>query len=99
MLVIGKCKEVYKDNNLPSIKDLIQSEPIKNKEIVLQYLKNGKKGAVAAGRAFDFISGETIPGELFCYSDGEYGWRSDTIYYFEKYNLKLDEAFIQHIVN
>ena len=33
MLVIGKCKEVYKDNNLPSIKDLIQSEPIKNKEI------------------------------------------------------------------
>lgn len=99
IIIIGKCREIYKDNNLPSIKDLIQNRPIDFKDIVLRYLKNGKKGACAAGRAIDFISGEVIPGALCCYTDGKYGWRSDTIFYFEKYNLKLEDEFLSYVLD
>ena len=97
MTIIGKIKEVYKDNSLLSIKELIQENPIEGKEQILKYLRNGKKGAYAPSKMIDVISGEVIPGELCCYSDGEYGWRSDTIYYFEKYNLKLEEEFIKSL--
>ena len=99
MVVIGKCREIYKDDSLPSIKELIQSTPIKGKKTVLEYLKSGKKGAVAPGKVVDIISNEPISGEFCCYSDGKFGWRSDTIYYFEKYNMMLDDDFIKHVLN
>lgn len=99
MIIIGKTREVYEDDNLPSIKDLICSKPIKESKKVLEHLKNGKKGAVASGYAVDVISKERIAGELCCFSDGKFGWRSDTIYYFEKYNLKLDDEFINYVLN
>lgn len=31
--------------------------------------------------------------------DDKYAWRSDLIYYFEKYNLKLDDDFIAHVMS
>lgn len=99
MIIIGKVKEIYDDENLPSITELICSRPIEKRQRVLEYLKNGKKGAVASGYAIDLINQERIPGELCCYSDGKFGWRSDTIHYFEKYNLKLEDEFIKHVLN
>ena len=32
------------------------------------------------------------------YSDGEYEWYDSDIYYFEHYNLKIDENFVKKIV-
>ena len=66
MIVIGKIKEIYNDENVPSIKELIQDKPIKSKEIVLNYLKSGKKGAVAAGHSTDVLTGDRIEGGLCC---------------------------------
>ena len=97
MIILGKVKEIYKDNSLPSIRDIIAEKPPVYKEQILKYLKNGKRGAVAVGYANDVITGERIPGELYCLSDDEYGWRSDTIYYFEKYNMALDPEFIKKV--
>lgn len=99
IIVIGKCRELYKDSGLPSINDIISDTPIPRKEEVLRYLKKGKKGAVASGIATDVIANKPIPGELCCYTDGIFGWRSDTIYYFEKYNLQLDEDFLRKVLS
>ena len=33
------------------------------------------------------------------YSDSEYIWRESEIYYFEKYNLKLNDDFIKYVLN
>ncbi len=102
MLTIGKFKEAfqqaYKDTDLPSIKALISSEPISMKEKVLDYLKSAKIVAVSPSIPRDVITQERIPGDFCYYSDGKYSWRSDTIYYFEKYNLKLEDEFIQHVL-
>jgi len=31
-------------------------------------------------------------------NDGKYTWRSDVIYYFEKYNLKLPDEFVKEVL-
>lgn len=98
MNIVGKFREIYKDDSLPSIKDSIQNKSISEKERILHYLKSAKKGAFSPGNIKDVITGEKISGEFCCYSDGEYAWRSDIIYYVEKYNLKLDSDFIKHIL-
>ena len=99
MLAVDRYKEFYKDDNLPSIKESICETPVEGKGKILNYLKKWEKGAVAPGKSFDIFTGEQIPGELCCYTDGEYVWRSDTIYYFEKYNLKLCDGLIKKIID
>lgn len=99
MISILEVKEIYGNEKFPSIRDLIEETAPKSKNKILNYMKNGNVVAVAAGRATDIISGEVIDEELFCYSDGKYSWRSDTIYYFEKYNIKLPSEFIDYALN
>lgn len=98
MIILGKYKEIYADKFLPSIKDRISETPFEHKERVLSYLKSKKADAVAAGRATDVLTGKTIPGEFSCYTDGVYAWRSDLIYYVEKYNLNPGDDFINHVL-
>ena len=33
------------------------------------------------------------------YSDGEYTWYESEIYHFDKYNLKLNDDFIEYVLN
>ena len=98
MIILGKYKEIYSDETLPSIKEFINETPFEHKERVLSYLKSKKANAVAAGRATDVLTGKTIPSEFACYTDGEYVWRSDLIYYIEKYNLNPGDDFINHVL-
>lgn len=98
MICIGKYRELYKDNNLPSIFDNMSTEAIPQKKAVLQYLRSHKPTAYSPQDCFDIISGEKINEPLSCMDDGVYYWRSDLIYYFEKYNLKLLDSFIQSII-
>jgi hypothetical protein len=98
MIAIGEMREVYKDNKYPSIKDLIH-KPIKEKEKVIKYMKECKITAVAPARVTDLINPEMKISELCMMTDGKYEWRSDVIYYVEKYDMELPEEFIQHVLN
>lgn len=70
-----------------------------SKEKVLKYLRNSKVIAAAPGIMKDVFMEKTISGEMLAYSDGEYYWGSEAIYYFEKYDLKLPDAFIDKIIH
>ena len=72
---------------------------IQNKDKVLRYMKNCKVIAAAPGRLRDAFTNAIIPGEMLAYSDGQYYWGTETIYYFEKYNLKLPDEFLNHITH
>lgn len=96
MIVIGRFKETHHDESYPSILSAIHDEPPKNKTKILRYLKNGRVGAMAPGYLYDEIDGATMIPRPTCYNDGVYGWRSDLIYYYEKYNVDLPEDFIKH---
>lgn len=92
---IGQIRESYKDDKYPSIKDLI-NKPIRNKKEIIEYMKGCKIQAAAPAVVIDLINPEIKLGELYMMTDGKYSWRSDVIYYFEKYDMELPEEFIHH---
>lgn len=47
----------------------------------------------------DFQTGEWTKQENLDFEDGDFYWSSSDIYHFDKYNLKLNDDFIQHVLN
>lgn len=93
-------REFEDDETLPSIKDNIFSVPISNKQKILQYLKSFEPHAIApAVSKEDIFTNKKMAKTLSSYTDGNYIWLSDEVYYFERYNLKLDNDFIEFIKN
>ncbi len=99
MIVIGKVQEIYRDSSLPAIKENVLKLDQATKDVVLKYLKKGKVTSSAPSTARDVLTGEKLGFSLTMQSDGEYAWRSDTVYYFEKYDLNLGNEFIGHVMN
>mgnify|MGYP001046517198 CR=1 FL=1 len=97
MVVIGLTRELDNDSKYPSIKELI-NKPIKEKKKVIEYMKKCKVIGVAPAIVRDVINPENRIPELLLMTDGIYEWRSDIIYYVEKYDMELPEEFIQHIL-
>lgn len=98
MIIVGKVREIYHYNIFPSISDLVSEREMEKKADILTYLKKVNVMAAAPGYAIDVFTGNRIQEPLYAYSDGEYIWRSDTIYYFDKYNLRLEDDFIEHVL-
>ena len=98
MVTIGEYKEIYNDQTMPSIRDFVSAEEWNGKNDLLKFLANGKVIATAAGRAVDVFTGDIIPGELVFMTSGDYGWRSDLIYYVSKYNLKPSGGLVNKIL-
>ena len=99
MIVIGKYKEIYNDDNLPTIFKNISDNEHKYKQKILNYLKSFEPSAVSPSRLRDVVSGDIIDIPLTFTEDDRYAWRSDIVYYFEKYNLTLPENFINDVMN
>ena len=97
---VGIYKELsYGEENDPSIFDVIGSE-ISNKKEICNYLKSGFVLAACAGTVSDVINPEKgIIGPPDCLTDGTWIWYADLAYYVAEYNLKPDEAFLEHMKN
>lgn len=94
---ICEIKEIYRTAAAKSIYELRNEVAPYQKDKVLEYLRNGAKGAVSPAIPLDVITGEPIQGTLTTMNDGKYYWRSDLIYYVEKYNLDLPKCFLKDI--
>jgi hypothetical protein len=86
-------KEIAGDKYKP-LNELMIEMPIERKNKVLSYMKKAPVIAVSPTLPRDVISGERIPGELLMHEKDGYSWRSDVIYYVDKYNLTLPDDFI-----
>lgn len=95
MIEIGTFKEIENDDYPPFEST---DQPIPEKEIVLRYLKETPDVAAAPAILRDVFTGESLHMELLARSDGVYIWRSDIAYYFEKYDLKLPNEFIEYVL-
>lgn len=98
MIEIGRFKEAYGEE-YPSIREMIQEKPIKEKEIILAYLKKWDTGIRALKYLRDEITGEFTNEDFAYYCDGKYDWCTDVIYHFEKYNIKLEDDFIKYVLS
>lgn len=96
MIGIGYFAE-HHGNNYPPFRSTQQEVP--HKKQVLEYLSSCKVIAAAPGVMKDAFTNQTIPGEMLAYSDGEYYWGSEAIYYFDKYNLELPSEFLNKVIN
>ena len=95
LIPVGLIKELEWSGDYPSIKTLIH-KPMKEKEAIVQYLKEGKNIGYAPAIVRDVLNPEIHLPYLAMMSDGKYKWRSDLIYYVEKYDMELPQEFIDH---
>ncbi|MGN0650264.1 MAG: hypothetical protein ACI4KM_07495 [Oscillospiraceae bacterium] len=88
-------KGLSADEILPYISD----EEIEGKNKVLEYMRNPDfEEAVTSDKVFDYINNSATDIEMSAYGDGVFDWDDRDIYYFEKYNIALDPAFISRAI-
>lgn len=97
MKFICAYREFDDDNTLPSIRDNVSDIAPKNKSEILKHLKSGKSLFASAARVKDIFTSKATNVELCTFTDGVYTWTSEEMYYFDKYNLKLNDDFIMTI--
>ena len=85
-----------KDEEL--IRNNVSDSPINEKQAILDYFHSIPAWAVAPGVFKDIFTGKIVIG-IEAFEDGVYYWHSDTVYYFEKYNLKLPDDFIAYVLS
>lgn len=86
-------------NSDESLLDHISEKTIEKKDDVLKYLKNGEDDGVRCSGIFDYVSGEPTFQTIHLFTDGKYCWDSEEIYHFEKYNLRLNDDFIEYVLS
>lgn len=99
MKEISKVKEFSGDSAHKSIKEQIRDDEIEGKQKILKYLKSFHSDSAAGMSLVDEITGKTQKSGVEGFEDGLFYWDTREIYHFEKYNLELNEDFIQHVLN
>lgn len=98
--MLGNYKEIPNGKrNLKSIKDFIMQEKYVFQDKILNYLKSGIAFAIAPGGELEDVINPKVgsAGLNVWMTDGKYAWGGYLAYYVEKYNLKIDEEFIEHM--
>ncbi len=73
------------------------TDEVKNKDVILRYLKKFDDCAFTSQPVYDVGTGEMVSDADNGKTDGVYTWYHSEIYYFEKYNIKLKSDFIQYL--
>jgi hypothetical protein len=82
-----------------SLLDYLSETPMVDKEKILLYLKNGQDFGVRCSSIYDYVKNEPTFKDINLYTDGIYHWDDEKIYHFEKYNMKLEDDFIKHVLS
>ena len=114
LILIGKMKLFYPRNEVRKMKYILNYDiddmsaeelkkqfmdnPISNKNEILKYMKALSPSIFTSAPVIDIFTDKEVKSADNGYSDGEYSWRESEIYYFEKYNLKLNNDFIEYVL-
>jgi hypothetical protein len=96
----GFWREFYsKNHDRASIFDDVKNVSVlKEKDKILSFLKEGL--LVAASRQIVYCPiYKTVIGTQEVFTDGEWFWTIEAIYYVEKHDIAIPSAFIQHMKN
>ena len=79
---------------LQDLRELQMMGPLDEEELVLQYLSEGTMLLEASGEAHDRFQDGSLPiGPADVYSDGEWCWSGDVIYYIRNYHIAVESQF------
>lgn len=97
MKEISKVREFSGDSSYATIKEVI-GKSISEKKKILQYLKSFEPDCAAGMLLVDEITGEETSNGVMGYEDGMYYWDTREIYHFEKYDMELQNDFIEYVM-
>ncbi len=90
---------LYEQVDIEKLKTNLTLKPIIQKELILKYLKNKNlEVAYTTEKVIDYIMQEQTNVSVIAYCDDFFYWDSRDIYHFEKYDLKLSDDFINHVL-
>ena len=98
MIILGQFDEFGPGFGFPSIKEFISPEPFDHKDTIVEYMKAGHGCMASPSFIKDVITGERVLRPRVTMHDGVYLWSSSLIYHVEKYNVRLPEEFIAHVL-
>lgn len=70
-----------------------------NKQPFYDFFKENGKLVSIGGIVIDFQTNEWTNIENLDYETDDFYWNTSDIYHFEKYNLKLNDDFIEYVLN
>ena len=97
MINLTKYKEFGYDD-APSMREFFSSKPYTFQKEVIKYMESCQIDCVRTRLPKDAFTGEFMHIEEYIQSDEKYIWTSPLIYYVKKYNLRLPEDFVQHVL-
>lgn len=84
---------------LQDLRELQMMGPLDEEELVLQYLMEGTMLFEAGSCAFDRLQDGKVPiGPPDVYSDGEWCWSRDVLYYIRHYHIAVESQFFDWMV-
>ncbi|MBM79913.1 MAG: hypothetical protein CMJ78_04885 [Planctomycetaceae bacterium] len=73
----------------------IRASPSEDEDKILNYLREGKQLLAIPGVVVDLLSEtEGIIGPPHVFTDGEWAWTSDVLYYIERYHISIPSEFL-----
>lgn len=85
--------------NKSEFSDFVTDFDISYKQEILLYLKRFPVFAFTSLPVNDIYTNQEVLSANNAHSDGEYTWYESEIYHFEKYNLKLNDDFIEYVLD
>lgn len=96
---VGFFRELrHGDENGPSLKTCIRSEPQEDEAKIINYLKSGICFISCSGITQDVLDPSSefrIPPHIL--TDGVWAWPQDIVYYVQKYHAQLPSIFVDHM--
>ena len=82
-----------------TISEHCATHPIERKAEILSFMKSGRKELFTTACVRDIVTEQETDIPDTGFTDEEYLWYAAEIYHFEKYNLKLNDDFIAHVLS
>jgi len=83
-----------------SFSETPEFEILPERNAILSYLKHYKtQEVVATGNVYDYIAQKSTEYKTETFYDGEFEWTTYEVFYFDKYNIKLNPEFIDKVLS
>ena len=90
-------KEFYSDEPLKLHEGVNFSYSEQDKKLLITYLLKGSRILAIMQALWDMIDDDTFISGYGMFSDDVWEWRSDVLYYIERYNLKVADEFFDYV--
>jgi hypothetical protein len=96
---ISTYREMTENPHDNSVKDFIGFHFDKKERILSYFNTYSTANAVITCMATDYITGEKLSESVKCFDDGIYLWTNEEVHLFKKYDLKLNDDFIEYVLS